>query len=84
MMLATAVCIALGVPILIASLGVVEVKQRYDNAGSLAGLSYQDASQALLATNGAGIPQTVTVMIPQNMTPPVSLKGRSKREFIPR
>lgn len=72
-LVATAVCIALGVPILIASLGVVEVKQRYDNAGSLAELSYPDASQALIATNGAGLPQTVTVTIPQNMTPPVSI-----------
>lgn len=72
-LVATAVCIALGVPILIASLGVVEVKQRYDNAGSLAELSYPDSSQALIATNGAGLPQTVTVTIPQNMTPPVSI-----------
>ena len=76
MLLATAVCIALGVPILIASLGVVEVKQRYDNAGSLAGLSYPDASQALIATNGAGLPQAVAVTIPKNMTPPVSILGR--------
>ena len=72
-LLATAVCIALGVPILIASLGVVEVKQRYDNAGSLAGLSYPNASLALIATNGVGLSQTVTVTIPKNMTPPVSI-----------
>ena len=56
------------------------MRQRYDNAGSLAGLSYPDASQALIATNGAGLSQTVTVTIPQNMTPPVSIpsvRGRS-------
>jgi hypothetical protein len=68
---AAVICIALGVPILVASLNVVEVKTRYDNAGTFSGQSPQQQSQQLAAQGGNGVNLTVTIVIPKNMEPPI-------------
>jgi len=68
-MLVTVVCIALGVPILVASIKVKEVKARYDNTGVMSGKSSSEAERLVMAGNVA---YPVTMQIPQTMQPPVS------------
>ena len=64
-------CIALGVPILIASLDVKEVSVRYDNQGPFASLSRGQSSQQLYQQSGNGVALTVPLTIPKTMDPPV-------------
>ena len=59
------------------------VKQRYDNVGPLAGLSYPQASNALQSIGGQGLQQSVSVIIPKNMTPPVGVAGNLPAENLP-
>ena len=69
-LLVAVVCIALGVPILVAAINVKEVKARYDNAGPMSGLSSEQAETTIL---GGNVNYPVSVQIPQTMQPPVSL-----------
>lgn len=65
------VCIALGVPILLAALGVTEYKVRYDDTGAMAGLTTEDSENILLQQNGEGVTTIVNVTITKDMRPPV-------------
>lgn len=75
-------CIALGIPILTASLTVTEYTVRYDNAGQFAGTSDRDTGgqrqQQLLWNASAAdpadgfVPVTVTFNVDRDMDPPVS------------
>ena len=65
-------CIALGVPILTASLGVKEYSVRYDNVGPFAQLSRDQQQNLLQQSNGDGVPVTVDLPIRDKMEPPVS------------
>ncbi|CAL5228440.1 g11575 [Coccomyxa viridis] len=67
-LLVAVVCIALGVPILVAAINVKEVKARYDNAGPMSGLSSGQAETTIL---GGNVNYPVSVQIPQTMQPPV-------------
>ena len=68
------VCIALGVPILLASIGVKEVTVRYDNAGVMEGHSSGAAESLLMQQGGQGFSYPVTMHIPQDMQPPVGIQ----------
>ena len=70
-------CLALGVPILLASLRIVEVKARYDNAGVMAGQTLQEQQKILRSSHGAGVQTAVNFTIPQDMQPPVRPPGVS-------
>lgn len=69
-LLVAVVCIALGVPILVASIGVKELTARYDNTGVMSGKSSGEAETLLLAGN---VNYPISIQIPQTMQPPVSL-----------
>lgn len=64
-------CIALGVPILIAALNVKEYKARYDNAGPMANITRQEQQQLLLQAGDAGVVYPVDLYIEDTMKPPV-------------
>lgn len=67
-----ALLIALGVPILIASLNVVEYRVPYAFEGPFAGKD-ADARQALLAQQGGyGVNYTVSLTVDKRMEAPVS------------
>ena len=68
-LLVAVVCIALGVPILVASISVKEVKARYDNAGIMSGKTSGEAESLLMAGN---VNYPISMQIPQTMQPPVS------------
>jgi hypothetical protein len=68
-------CAALGGPLLAASLGVVEVSARYDDAGALRALAPGAREAALAAAGGDGVPVTVNVTVPRAMRPPVGRQG---------
>ena len=87
-LLVAVVCIALGVPILVASIQVKEVKARYDNTGSMSGRTSGEAETLLLAGN---VNYPVSMQIPQTMQPPVSFQclhynllwlGQAKQQAI--
>lgn len=65
-------CAALGGALLAASLGVVAVTARYDDAGPLSALSPSAREAALAAAGGAGVSVAVNVTVPRDMQPPVS------------
>lgn len=65
------VMLALGIPILLASLGVKEVKSRYDNAGIMA--TATNAARLAIMQTGNGNTLTVNVTITEDMEPPVRL-----------
>lgn len=73
-------CIALGIPILTASLTVINYEARYDDTGAFQGLS-NDAAQALMWQNAAapnGVPLEVEIAVDSDMEPPVRKRGRSR------
>ncbi|KAK9804360.1 hypothetical protein WJX72_009200 [[Myrmecia] bisecta] len=65
------VLIGLGVAVLIASLGVKEVKATYTSVGPMAGLSRQQQQDLLWSNSGDGVPATVNLTIPEALTPPI-------------
>ena len=69
--LAGAVCAAIGAPLLAASLSVVQVRVRYDDAGALAGLDAPARAAALAAAGGGGVPLTLSIPIARPMRAPV-------------
>jgi hypothetical protein len=78
-LLVSVLCIALGIPVLLASLHVTEYKVRYDNTGPMAGLS-PAAQQALLQQQGgAGLTTAVNLTITKTMNPPVRQGSSSQR-----
>lgn len=64
--------LALGVPILVASLRVKEYSARYDNIGPFAGLSSQQQQQALWSSSDTGIVYSFNIYVEEDMEPPVS------------
>ena len=69
--LVSIVCLALGIPILLASLHVVEYKARYDNTGPMAGLTSQQQQDLLMQQGGNGLTTSVNLTITKTMNPPV-------------
>ena len=65
------ICIALGVPILLASIRVKEVKARYDNIDIMSGRSNTEAENLLMQPGGVQYP--ITMQIPTDMQPPVTI-----------
>ncbi|PSC75562.1 ALA-interacting subunit 3 [Micractinium conductrix] len=63
--------IALGVPVLIASLNVVEVKVPYAFKGEMATLSVEARQQKLWEAGDAGVVYDVRVTVPKRMQPPI-------------
>ena len=64
-------CVALGIPILTASLTVHQYTVRYEDKGAFAALD-SDAQQDLLWRNAdAGVPIDVAVQIDSTLDPPV-------------
>ena len=74
-LLVAIVCVALGVPILLASIQVKEVKMRYDNTGTMQGRSSGEAENLLMQQGGQGFSYPISVQIPQDMQPPVRAQG---------
>lgn len=64
--------LALGIPILVASLNVREYSVRYDDAGPFATLNSTQQQGALWAASDAGIVYSVNLKVDANMEPPVS------------
>lgn len=69
-----ALLIALGIPILIAALGVKEYSVRYDNAGQFAGLTREQQQQAIWSASDAGIVYNLSITVEERMEPPVRYK----------
>ncbi|KAK9822809.1 hypothetical protein WJX81_001548 [Elliptochloris bilobata] len=73
-----AVCVALGVPVLVASLGIVQYSVRYDDQGPMAGFNDQARhnlaaarSARLHERGGAGVTIPVEIQVERDMQPPV-------------
>lgn len=66
-----ALLIALGIPILIAALGVKEYSVRYDNAGQFAGLTKEQQQQAIWSAPDAGIVYNLSIAVEERMEPPI-------------
>ena len=71
-LIVASVCVALGVPILLASLNVKEYTVRYDNADIMAGKTSEEQELMLMRSGGEGVPVLVNVTIAATMHPPVS------------
>jgi hypothetical protein len=69
--IAGSIMLALGVPILVASLRVKEYSARYDNIGPFAGLSSQQQQQALWSAPDAGIVYSFNIYVEEDMEPPI-------------
>jgi hypothetical protein len=63
--------LALGIPILVASMGVKEYSVRYDDAGPMAGLSKEQQQQAIWTAPDTGIVYDLTINVAERMEPPV-------------
>jgi len=63
--------LALGIPILVAALGVKEYSVRYDDAGPMAGLSKDQQQQAIWGAPSTGIVYNLTIDVEERMEPPV-------------
>ena len=68
--------IGLGIPILIAALGVKEYSVRYDNAGQMAGLTSEQQQQAIWNASDSGIVYNVNINVEERMEPPVRCNRR--------
>lgn len=77
----TAVCLALGIPILLASLNVKVYSVRYDDSGPMRNLTGTERAQLLYARDGQGVPLTVELLIPVDMKAPVSCKLKRVLRF---
>jgi hypothetical protein len=76
------VCLALGIPILKAQLGVHQYVVRYDNTGPMAGLSSEDSQNVLLQQNGQGVVTTVNITVTQTLNPPVRCEHSFHKPFL--
>ena len=63
--------LALGIPILVASLGVREYSVRYDDAGPMAGLTHEQQEEAIWTAPKSGIVYNLTINVDERMEPPV-------------
>ncbi|KAL4549248.1 hypothetical protein Ndes2526B_g04279 [Nannochloris sp. 'desiccata'] len=63
--------LALGIPILVAALGVKEYSVRYDNAGPMAGLSREQQQQAIWAAPDIGVVYDLAINVEERMEPPI-------------
>jgi hypothetical protein len=63
--------LALGIPILIAALGVQEYSVRYDDAGPMAGLSQDAQQEAIWTAPDAGLVYNLSITVEEKMEPPV-------------
>lgn len=61
--------LGLGIPILVAAINVQEYRVRYDNAGSLAGLSQSE--REMMVTQGNGVTYDVPITVDKEMKGPV-------------
>lgn len=68
----TAVCLALGIPILLASLDVKVYSVRYDDSGPMRELDSDQRAQLLYAQDGQGVPLTVEFLVTNRMKAPVT------------
>lgn len=68
-------CLALGIPILVASLNVVEYKARYDLAGVFADLDSNNQQELLWGAGDEGVLVMVEIEVTKRMTAPV--RGRA-------
>ena len=68
----TAVCLAIGIPVLNASINIKEYSARYDNVAQFAGQSRDQQRGILYAQNGNGVELTVDILVKKRMAPPVS------------
>lgn len=64
-------CLAVGIPILVASLNVVKYSVRYDQMGPFAGLSPADQQNLLLAASSTGVPVTLSIQVSERMRAPI-------------
>ena len=67
--IAGTILLGLGIPILVASLNVVEYQIRYDDAGQLAPLSNEDRAQQV--TQGDGVTYQMRFTVDKEMKSPV-------------
>lgn len=67
--------LALGVPILIASLNVVQYTVPYAFEGPFAGIDKQQRQELLWASGDAGVQHSVSVTIDKHMKPPVRVRA---------
>lgn len=72
---ASVVCIALGIPILIASLSVVEYRVPYAFEGPLSGLNSDQRQEALWGAGDSGVVYNLTVTVTKEMKAPVGAGG---------
>ena len=63
--------LALGIPILVAALGVKEYSVRYDDAGPMAGLTSEQQQQAIWTATDTGIVYNLSIPVDEQMDPPV-------------
>ena len=63
--------LALGIPILVASLDINQVVVRYDDAGPMAELNNESREQELWKTEGNGVNYSMTVNVKEDMDPPI-------------
>lgn len=61
--------LGLGIPILVAAINVQEYRVRYDNAGSLAGLTQEQ--REMMVTQGNGVTYDVPITVDKEMKGPV-------------
>ncbi|KAL6781100.1 hypothetical protein ACKKBG_A09825 [Auxenochlorella protothecoides x Auxenochlorella symbiontica] len=64
-------CLALGIPILVASLNVVEYKARYDLAGVFADLDSNNQQELLWGAGDEGVLVMVEIEVTKRMTAPI-------------
>jgi len=74
--------LALGIPILVASLNVREYSVRYDDVGPFATLNSTQQQEALWAASDAGIVYSVSLTVDDHMDPPVSTASCIYQEAI--
>ena len=65
------ICIAIGVPVLIASLDIEQQSVRYDSLGPFTG-SKDNKQQLLYAQGGSGVQVAGSITVTKTMNPPVS------------
>lgn len=71
----TAVCLAIGIPVLVASINIKEYNVRYDNVPPFDGMDRAQHQATLQAQNGDGVQLTTQILIKKRMEPPVSLSS---------
>lgn len=71
-LIATIVCVAIGVPVLIASINIEQFDIRYDRLSPFTG-SRREQQQLLYDQQGGGVPVSGSIRITKTMHPPVRL-----------